>query len=80
MLRLVGWIEQIFSSGVTDRIALAEQFAAFLRVVTNPRLPGKRFTPQEGAELVDRWLEQPNVRFVGTLVINIGSCCRQTSA
>jgi hypothetical protein len=55
------WIEQIFSSGVP--IGLPWQtVAAFLRVVTNPRLPGKRFTPQEAAELVDQWLEQPNVR------------------
>jgi len=57
------WIERIFSSGVP--IGLPWQtVAAFLRVVTNPRLPGKRFTPQEAAELVDRWLEQPNVRLL----------------
>jgi toxin-antitoxin system PIN domain toxin len=33
-------------------------------VVTNPRLSGKRFTPQEAAELVDQWLEQPNIRLL----------------
>jgi len=32
--------------------------------VTNPRLSGKRFTPQEAAELVEQWLEQPNIRLL----------------
>jgi len=55
------WIERVFSSGVA--IGLPWQtVAAFLRVVTNPRLPGKRFTPQQAAELIDQWLEQPNIR------------------
>jgi toxin-antitoxin system PIN domain toxin len=57
------WIEQVFSNGIP--IGLPWQtVAAFLRVVTNPRLPGKRFTPPEAAELVDQWLEQPNVRLL----------------
>lgn len=38
--------------------------AAFLRVVTNTRLPGKRFTAAEAAEIVDQWLGQPNVRLL----------------
>ena len=57
------WIEQIFSSGVPIELPW-QTVAAFLRVVTNPRLPGKRFTPQEAAELVDQWLEQLNVRLL----------------
>lgn len=29
--------------------------------MTNPRLPGERFSLAEAVETVDRWLEQPNV-------------------
>ena len=32
--------------------------------MTNTRLPGQRFTPEEAVQLVDRWLEQPNVRLL----------------
>jgi predicted nucleic acid-binding protein len=38
------WIEQILSSGAAVGIP-GQTAAAFLRVVTNPRLPGERFTP-----------------------------------
>jgi hypothetical protein len=33
-------------------------------VVTNPRLPGKRFTTEEAVQLVDQWLDQPNLRLL----------------
>jgi toxin-antitoxin system PIN domain toxin len=57
------WVEQVFSDGTP--IGLPWQtVAAFLRVVTNPRLPGKRFTPEEAAQIVDQWLDQPNVRLL----------------
>jgi len=57
------WVEQVFSDGTP--IGLPWQtVAAFLRVVTNPRLPGKRFTPEEAAQVVDQWLEQPNIRLL----------------
>ena len=32
--------------------------------MTNPRLPGERFSLEEAVQLVDRWLEQPNVRLL----------------
>ena len=55
------WIEQIFSG--TELVGVPWQtISAFLRIMTNLRLPGERFTLQEAAEVVDRWLEQPNVR------------------
>ena len=38
---------------------------AFVRIVTNPRLSGKRFTPAEVIEVVDQWVDQPNVRLLG---------------
>jgi toxin-antitoxin system PIN domain toxin len=55
------WIEQIFSG--TAPIGLPWQTAsAFLRIMTNPRLPGERFSLEEAVQIVDRWLEQPNIR------------------
>lgn len=57
------WVEAVFSG--TALIGLPWQtIAAFLRIMTNPRLPGERFTIEEAAALVDRWLEQPNVRLL----------------
>ncbi len=57
------WIESVFS-GATP-IGLPWQTAgAFLRIMTNPRLPGERFSLQEAVQIVDRWLEQPNVRLL----------------
>jgi len=55
------WIEEIFSSRAPVGLPW-QTIAAFLRIVTNSRLPGNRFTPEEAVRLVDLWLEQPNVR------------------
>lgn len=57
------WIERAFSAAAP--IGLPWQtIGAFLRIMTNPRLPGERFSLLEAVELVDRWLEQPNVRLL----------------
>jgi len=57
------WIEQTFSSGET--IGLPWQtITAFLRIMTNPKFPGERFRIEEAVEIVDRWLEQPNLRLL----------------
>jgi toxin-antitoxin system PIN domain toxin len=54
------WIEEIFSG--SEAIAIPWQtIGAFLRIATDIRLPGERRTPEEAAQVVDRWLEQPNV-------------------
>jgi uncharacterized protein len=55
------WIEQVFAG--PEPIGLPWQTAAaFVRIVTHPRLPGERFTVEEAVQVVDRWLEQPNLR------------------
>jgi toxin-antitoxin system PIN domain toxin len=57
------WIERVLSGGAP--VGLPWQTAtAFLRIVTNPRLPGDRFTLEEAAWIVDQWYEQPNVRLL----------------
>lgn len=62
-LRARSWVEQVFSEG--EPIGLPWQtVAAFLRVVTNPKLRGERFTVEAAAAIVDQWLEQPRVRLL----------------
>lgn len=57
------WVERTFSG--SEPIALPWQtIAAFLRIMTNARLPGERFTVEESVHLVDRWLQQPNIRLL----------------
>ena len=36
--------------------------AAFVRITTDPRLPGQHFPAEEAAQIVDSWLQQPVVR------------------
>jgi uncharacterized protein len=55
------WVELVFSG--VDPVGLPWQtLSAFLRIMTNPTLPGQRFSLEEAAQVVDHWLEQPNVR------------------
>jgi toxin-antitoxin system PIN domain toxin len=57
------WVEAIFSS--PEPVGLTWQsVTAFLRIVTNPRLTGRRFTPEEAVQIVDQWVCQPNVRLL----------------
>ena len=62
--RARAWVERVFSEGALVGIPW-QTVSAFLRVVTNTNLPGQRFTTEEAAQVVDQWLEQPNVRFLG---------------
>jgi len=58
------WVEEVFSGA--SPVGLPWQtVSAFMRIVTNPRLTGKRFTPAEVVEIVDEWVNQPNVRLLG---------------
>ena len=57
------WVEQIFAGN--ELVGLPWQTtAAFVRIVTNPRLPGVRYSPVEAAQVVDEWLALPNIRAI----------------
>ena len=57
------WIEEVFSGSALLGLPW-QTIAAFLRITTNPRLPGQRFTLQEAVDIVDSWIAQPNVRLL----------------
>jgi toxin-antitoxin system PIN domain toxin len=55
------WLEKVLSGA--EPVGLPWQsLAAFIRIATNPRLPGFRRSIEEVSRTVDEWLEQPNVR------------------
>lgn len=55
------WLEEIFSG--IEVVGLPWQaVSAFLRVMTNRRLPGERFTLEQAAQIVGLWLANANVR------------------
>jgi uncharacterized protein len=57
------WVEQAFAS--SELIGLSWQtICAFLRVVTNRRLPGYRVPLDEAAQTVEAWLIHPNVQIL----------------
>jgi hypothetical protein len=57
------WLEGIFSQN--ELIGLPWQSAlAFLRVMSDTRLPGRRLTIDEAVEIVETWAELPQVRFL----------------
>jgi len=55
------WLEKTFSG--IEAVGLPWQtMSAFLRVMTNRRLPGERFAVEEAVGVIDLWLALPNVR------------------
>jgi uncharacterized protein len=57
------WMEKTLSGA--ELVGLPWQTAsAFLRVSTNAKLPGDRFTSEEAAQILDALLDQPNVRLL----------------
>ena len=57
------WVERVFSGTALVWIPYST-VSAFLRITTNPKLPGERYTIAEAEQVVDRWMEQPNVRLL----------------
>ncbi len=62
-VKSAAWLEQTLSG--TESVGLPwPTIAAFLRVITNRRLPGVRLTLQHAIQTVEQWLAQPNVRIL----------------
>jgi len=59
--RARAWVEETFSG--VEMLGLPWQaIAAFLRFMTNRRLPGARLSSEQASHIVDLWLNQANVR------------------
>ena len=55
------WVEDVFSGDALVGLPW-HAITAFLRIMTNKRLPGSRFSLEQASQIVDLWLGQPNVR------------------
>jgi hypothetical protein len=42
-----------------------------LRIMTDPRLTGERLTLEEAVDIVEQWLAQQNIRFLGPAISSI---------
>lgn len=57
------WLEGVFSG--TETVGLPWPcICAFIRVVTNRRLPGTRAAPDAALAAVEEWLHSPNVQIL----------------
>lgn len=57
------WVQNVLSQAAPVGLPW-QTVGAFLRIMTNTRLPGERFSLEEAAQIVDGWFEQPNVRLL----------------
>jgi hypothetical protein len=58
------WLERTLSQ--TELVAIPWQsIAAFLRIATNPNLPGERVPMQRAVQIVEQWLARPQVQTLG---------------
>jgi uncharacterized protein len=57
------WLEELLSGGVLVGLTW-QTVCAFLRVVTNRKLPGARFTVEQATHIVEGWLGQSSVRII----------------
>ena len=57
------WLESVFSG--VETVGLPWQtIAAFIRIATDPRVPGYRRSREDVVRTVNEWLEQPLVRLM----------------
>lgn len=55
------WLEDSFSGD--EPVGIPWQcLSAFLRIMTDPRIPGQRFTMQQALGVVEQWIALPGVR------------------
>jgi uncharacterized protein len=59
----LSWFEKTVSGAETVGMPW-QTVSAFVRVLTNRKLQGLRLSIEQAAEIVDEWLEQPNVRLL----------------
>ena len=59
----LSWLEGVLS-GVEAAGLPWQSVSAFLRVVTNRRLSGMRVTVEQAVQVVEEWLQQPNVQIL----------------
>ena len=55
------WVEDTFSGDALVGLPW-QTISAFIRILTNPNLPGERFSTKEIVSIVHEWLELPNLR------------------
>jgi len=59
----LSWLEELLSG--VEAVGLPWQsVSAFLRVIINRRLPGMRVSLEQAVQVVDEWLQQPNVQIL----------------
>ncbi len=61
----VAWLEDVLSGDETVGLPW-QSVTAFLRVVTNRRLPGVRATVEQALLAVEEWLREPNVQMLSS--------------
>jgi hypothetical protein len=57
------WVEGVFSGDALVGLPW-QTISAFARILTNPNLPGERFSTREIVSIIHEWTEQPNVRLL----------------
>lgn len=57
------WLENVLSGAETVGLPW-QSLSAFLRVTTNRRLAGRRVAVEQAVQIVEEWLQQPNVQML----------------